>query len=70
MRQGHAALFLGVIGMTDSNSSDREHVRARNGSWVVVALLAIGVIAALVGLRYRQMPQGNPVVPSTRAVSL
>ena len=35
-----------------------------NGTWVVVALLAMGVAAGLAGLKFRQMP-GRDATPAT-----
>jgi hypothetical protein len=46
--------------MSDSKNS--------NGKWVVVALLAIGIIAALAGLKFREMPRDDQPA-TTRALT-
>jgi hypothetical protein len=39
--------------------------RTNSGKWIVIAILALGVVAALVGLKFRYMPFGNPPAPAT-----
>jgi hypothetical protein len=34
--------------------------RTINGKWVVLGLLAVGVIAALAGLKFRRFPEDKP----------
>ena len=40
---------------------------AGNGKWLVVGILGLGVVLALVGLKFRRFPEGNRgvVVPAT-----
>jgi hypothetical protein len=44
--------------------SDR---KMNSGSWVVIALLAIGVIAGLAALKFRQFPTTEPTSQPTTA---
>jgi hypothetical protein len=37
---------------------------AGNGKWLVIGLLALGVVLALVGVKYRQFPESRE--PTTR----
>jgi hypothetical protein len=40
-----------------------------SGSWVVIALLAIGVIAALAALKFRRYPTQEPVTQPTTSTA-
>jgi len=35
------------------------HTAAGNGKWLVVGILALGVVLALVGLKFRRFPEGE-----------
>jgi len=46
---------------------------AGNGKWLVIGLLALGVVLAAVGVKFRQFPEEGPApttVPVTRAASV
>jgi hypothetical protein len=43
--------------------------RTTNGAWVVIALLAMGVIAGVAGLKFRQFPAGRGNPPVTGATT-
>ena len=48
--------------MTDGNPSN-------NGKWLVLGILALGIILALVGLKYRRFPEGTRTgLPATQSV--
>jgi hypothetical protein len=39
---------------------------AGNGRWLVVGILGLGVVLALVGLKFRRFPEGDrPLRPAT-----
>jgi hypothetical protein len=45
--------------MTDSN-------RSNNGKWLVVGIVSLGVVLALIGLKYRRFPEGTKTgMPTT-----
>jgi hypothetical protein len=46
---------------------DMSGQKISSGTWVVLALLAMGIIAALAGLKFRQMPRDD-VPATTRSV--
>jgi hypothetical protein len=46
--------------------TDRKQVTS--GTWVVIGLVVLGIAAALVGLKFRQL-RPDPFVPNTRPAS-
>ena len=39
---------------------------SNNGKWLVVGMLALGVVLALIGLKYRRFPEGTKTgMPTT-----
>jgi hypothetical protein len=40
--------------------------RTSNGKWVVIGLLALGLLAAIAGLAFRQWPTAEPPTTSQR----
>jgi hypothetical protein len=40
--------------------------RTTNGKWVVIGLIALGLLAAMAGLKFRQWPAGEPTTTTQR----
>ena len=46
-----------------------DHTPPNNGKWLVLGLLTLGVILALIGLKYRRFPEGTKTgLPTTQSV--